>query len=89
MAQVSLIIAIYNAAKTLEECLDSILKQSFKEWECILVNDGSTDDSPSIIDKYGRLDERFVCLSKKNEKVKRKDTIFRLRIRKKTIFAVR
>ena len=67
MAQVSLIIAIYNAAKTLEDCLDSVLKQSFKEWECILVNDGSTDDSPSIIDKYGRLDERFVCLSKKNE----------------------
>ncbi len=59
--------AIYNAAKTLEECLDSIIKQSFREWKCFLVNDGSTDDSQSIIDKYGKMDERFVCLSKPNE----------------------
>ncbi len=47
--------------------MDSIIKQSFREWDCFLVNDGSTDDSQSIIDKYGKMDERFVCLSKKNE----------------------
>lgn len=48
----SLILPIYNVAPYLERCIDSILSQSFKDYEIILVDDGSTDDSPLICDAY-------------------------------------
>jgi len=48
----SLIIPVYNSEHTLVECLDSILNQSFREYEIIIVNDGSTDNSQQIIEQY-------------------------------------
>jgi glycosyltransferase involved in cell wall biosynthesis len=49
---ISIIIPIYNQADKLPECLDSILSQSYKDFEIIIVNDGSTDDIQKVFDKY-------------------------------------
>ena len=65
---VSIIVPIYNAQEFLRECLDSILSQTYQDWLCFLVNDGSTDDSQTIIDEYCAKDSRFVALLKPNEK---------------------
>lgn len=46
----------------LRDCLDSIRDQTYKEWKCVLVNDGSTDNSQDIIEEYCNKDKRFSCL---------------------------
>ena len=66
-SKVSIIVPIYNASLYLPECLDSILRQTYKDWTCILVNDGSTDNSQIIIDEYCTLDDRFLGVNKENE----------------------
>lgn len=58
----SVIIPVYNVAPYLRECLDSVLAQTFADWEAICVDDGSTDGSGTILDEYGRKDERFKIL---------------------------
>lgn len=63
---ISIIIPVYNAKKYLCKCLDSILSQSFKNWECILVDDGSIDDSGRICDDYAEKESRFHVIHKKN-----------------------
>lgn len=55
----SIIIPVYNVAPYLRECLDSVLAQTFKDWEAICVDDGSTDGSGEILDEYGARDKRF------------------------------
>ena len=50
--KISIIIPVYNVEKYLRECLDSILAQSYKDFEIILVDDGSTDSSGNICDEY-------------------------------------
>jgi glycosyltransferase involved in cell wall biosynthesis len=67
ISSVTILVPIYNASEYLRECLDSILRQTYKDYTCILVNDGSTDESQSIIDEYCTLDGRFVSVSKQNE----------------------
>ncbi len=52
MAKVSIIVPVYNVEKYLEKCLDSLVNQTFKDIEIIIVNDGSTDNCKKIIDKY-------------------------------------
>ena len=54
MAKYSFIIPVYNVERYLDECINSILKQTYKDFEIILVDDGSTDSSPEICDKYGK-----------------------------------
>lgn len=54
MEKVSVIIPVYNAEKTLEYCLKSVLDQTYTNYEIIIINDGSKDDSQKIIDKYTR-----------------------------------
>ena len=49
---ISIIVPIYNAEKYLNKCIDSIINQTKKELEIILINDGSTDNSETIIKKY-------------------------------------
>ena len=67
--KVTIIVPIYNSEKYLEECLDSIINQTYNNLEIILVNDGSTDRSLSIIEKYSRLDKRIKYIYQKNSGV--------------------
>lgn len=64
---VSILIPIYNAEKYLRECLDSLLAQSYRNFEAICVNDGSTDSSADIVAEYATKDTRFKLISKENE----------------------
>ncbi len=63
---VSVIIPVYNVEAYLEKCLLSISSQTYKNIEIIIINDGSTDNSSSIIHKYENLDERILVLNKQN-----------------------
>ena len=64
---ISVIVPIYNIEKYLEECLCSLLHQSFKDIEIILVDDGSTDFSGIICENYSRIYENITVIHKKNE----------------------
>ncbi len=64
--KVSFIIPVYNVERYLEQCVDSILNQTYKNIEVVLVDDGSTDGSPKICDDYVLKDNRVRVLHKKN-----------------------
>ena len=64
--KVSIIVPIYNSEKFMDKCINSILNQTLKEIEIILVNDGSTDRSEFICKKYENIDNRIKLISKKN-----------------------
>ena len=64
--QVSIIIPVYNSENTLRRCLNSVLAQTFTDFECLLVDDGSTDDSGRICDEYAEKDKRFRVFHKEN-----------------------
>lgn len=66
---ISIIIPIFNAESYLEECLSSILQQSYVYYEVICVNDGSSDKSPEICQKYVDIDDRFKLFNKENSGV--------------------
>lgn len=66
---VSFIVPVYNTEKYLSRCLDSILAQTYNNWEAILINDGSSDASRDICDEYARKDSRIKAIHKKNEGV--------------------
>ena len=66
---ISVIIPVYNAGKFLRDCFDSILNQENQDFEVIVVDDGSTDNSPEICDIYAQNDSRFRIIHKKNEGV--------------------
>ena len=67
--QFSIIIPIYNVEAYVRECLDSVLSQTFTNWEAICIDDGSTDVSGKILDEYGEKDKRFKVLHQKNSGV--------------------
>lgn len=67
MSKVSIIIPMYNSAKYIKRCIDSILNQKYKDFEIIIINDGSTDNSLKICEEYD--DNRLKIFSKKNEGV--------------------
>lgn len=69
MPKISIIVPVYNVEKYLSCCLDSIKAQTFTDWECILVDDGSSDKSGKICDEYANLDNRFVVIHQKNSGV--------------------
>lgn len=62
----SIIIPVYNVAPYLRECLDSVLAQTFTDWEAICVDDGSTDGSSVILDEYAARDPRFRVIHQPN-----------------------
>ena len=66
MPTVSVIVPVYNAEKHLYRCIDSLLSQSFTDFELILVDDGSPDNCPAICDEYAAKDPRVVVIHKKN-----------------------
>lgn len=66
MPVVSVIIPIYNVEKYLRRCLDSVLNQTFSDWEAICVNDGSPDGSAAILSEYAAKDDRFKIVNKEN-----------------------
>ena len=64
---ISVIVPIYNAEKYLNKCLASIVNQTYRDLEIILVNDGSMDESLAICEKYKQADKRIVIVNKRNE----------------------
>ena len=64
---ISLIVPVYNVEEYLEECLESIRKQTYQDIEVILVNDGSTDGSHAICERYCQMDKRFRLINQKNQ----------------------
>ena len=63
---ISVIVPVHNASSTIGRCVDSILAQSFANIECILVDDGSLDESGRICDEYAKLDGRIRVFHKRN-----------------------
>lgn len=66
MPAISVIIPIYNVEKYLRCCLDSILNQTFTDWQAICVNDGSPDNCDKILAEYVARDKRFIVVNKEN-----------------------
>ena len=67
MNLISVIVPVYNGEKYLHRCVDSILSQTYKNLEILLIDDGSKDNSASICDEYAEKDNRIVVIHKKNE----------------------
>lgn len=66
MVEVSVVIPIYNVEDYLEECLDSIVNQTFTDLEIICVNDGSKDNSLEILKEYAKKDDRIIVIDQEN-----------------------
>ena len=65
--ELSIIIPVYNVEKTLRRCVESVLRQSFQNFEMILVNDGSTDNSATMVDEIARTDNRISIIHQCNQ----------------------
>ena len=66
MCRVSVIVPVYQVEAYLAKCLDSILAQTFTDFELILVDDGTRDDCPRIMTRYAAMDARIRCIHKEN-----------------------
>lgn len=69
MPKLSIVVPVYNVEKYLNQCIDSILGQSFTDFELIIVNDGSSDRSGSICDEYAQTDQRVIVIHTENHGV--------------------
>ena len=67
MAKVSIIVPVYKSENYLDICLDSLLNQTFNDFEIICVNDGSPDNCINILRQYAKLDNRIKIYSQKNQ----------------------
>lgn len=67
--KISVIIPVYNTAEYLPRCLDSVLQNTYQNLEVICVNDGSTDDSAAVLERYAETDSRVIVVNKVNEGV--------------------
>lgn len=67
--KISIIVPIYNAEEWLEKCIESIINQTYKNIEILLINDGSTDNSLKICEKFAKKDSRIIVIDKSNEGV--------------------
>ena len=66
---ISIIVPVYNVDKYLQKCLESIRLQTFQDWECILIDDGSFDKSGEICDEFSKIDSRFKVIHQVNSGV--------------------
>ncbi|MBN2562025.1 MAG: glycosyltransferase [Phycisphaerae bacterium] len=66
MPEFSILVPCYNHAQYIGEALESVMAQTFEDWEAVVVDDGSTDDSGSVIDSYARRDPRIRAIHKRN-----------------------
>lgn len=66
MSRISVIIPVYNAEKTLRRCLDSIISSEYEDYEIIIINDGSTDNSATILSEYASKDQRIRIINQPN-----------------------
>ena len=64
--KISIVVPCYNQAEFLDECLESVLGQTFQDWECIIVNDGSTDNTREIANNWSEKDNRFKYFYQEN-----------------------
>ena len=67
MIEFSIIIPVYNVEKYLSKCLDSVIAQSYTNWEAVCINDGSQDSSLQILEEYAKKDERIKIISQDNQ----------------------
>jgi glycosyltransferase involved in cell wall biosynthesis len=67
--KVSVIVPVYNSEEFIHRCIDSILAQTFTNFECILIDDGSTDNSLDICNQYHKTDNRFIVIHQQNSGV--------------------
>ena len=67
MPTFSVVVPVYNVENYLSQCLNTLVNQSFKDFELILVNDGSTDTSGSLCEEWGKKDHRIKVIHKTNE----------------------
>lgn len=66
MKLISVVIPVYNVSSFLKRCLDSVIEQSYSNLEIILIDDGSTDDSGKICDRYSEKDQRIIVIHQRN-----------------------
>lgn len=66
---ISIIIPVYNAGEHLKKCLDSVIHQTWRNLEILLIDDGSTDGSGDLCDEYAAGDKRITCLHQVNSGV--------------------
>lgn len=66
LPQISIIVPVYNVEQYITNCIESILAQTFQNWELLLIDDGSPDKSGEICDKYAMIDNRIVTFHKEN-----------------------
>lgn len=69
MPKLSIIVPVYNVEKYIKRCINSILDQCFENFELLLIDDGSTDNSGKICDEYAKKDKRIVCVHQENSGV--------------------
>lgn len=69
MEKISVILPCYNVERYIEKCILSLIKQSYEHLEIIIVNDGSTDDTLKIIQKYSNIDDRIIVIDQNNQGV--------------------
>lgn len=65
--KVSVIVPSYNYGRLISETLDSVLSQTYRDWECIIVDDGSTDNTRQVVERYVRRDDRFKYIHQENK----------------------
>lgn len=63
---ISVVVPVYNVEKYIDRCLNSLINQTYRKLEIIIVNDGSTDNSRKIIDKFSKMDSRIIVIDKNN-----------------------
>ena len=66
---ISIIVPVYNASYTIEKCIESILNQSYKDFELLLINDGSKDNSYELMKNLTKTDSRVIIINQDNQGV--------------------